>query len=78
MSRGKRKQDKVADAPVVVEVPAEVRYPVSVYLENAKAMLGVTPYAIAGALHGLEVPAAGYTKSEITSLVNSFSNRLLT
>lgn len=86
MARGQRKQDKKQDGPAAADAPvetqveeaAETRYPISVYMENAAALLGTTKYALAGALVGKTEPEGGYTASELKALVADFSNRPLT
>jgi len=62
-------------APVVEPAyRGEPVYPLQVYLDNAKAMLGVERYTIVGAVSDRDNPSGEYTKSEIQALVIRFLN----
>jgi hypothetical protein len=81
MARGQRKQERAAQvaAPAVEvrERDSEPRYPMDVWLENCRALLGAQRYAVAGAVQGQREPEGGFTKSELVALLGSFSNRPL-
>lgn len=81
MARGQRKQERKAEAAApVVEVRernSEPRYPMDVWLENCRALLGAQRYAVVGAVHGKKEPEGGFSKSELAALLTSFSSRSL-
>lgn len=81
MARGQRKQERAAKvaAPAVEvrERETEPRYPMDVWLENSRALLGAQRYAVVGAVAGKTEPAGGYNKSELMTLLGSFSSRSL-
>lgn len=80
MARGQRKQEKAAAAVAPVEVKernAEPRYPMDVWVENCRQLLGCQRYALAGAVAGTKEPEDGFTKSELKALLHSFSSRSL-
>ena len=53
----------------------ESRYPKSVLIENAKAIFGVKPEVVIGALHGNE--REELTKTEVKEAINKFLNKKL-
>lgn len=81
MARGQRKQERAAQvaAPAVEvkERDTEPRYPMDVWLDNCRQLLGAQRYAVAGAVIGTKEPEGGFTKSELKALLSSFSSRPL-
>lgn len=67
-----------AAAPPVPAPPApkaEARYPVEVWLEDPKALLGVARYTIVGALSDVDIPEHGFTKSELEAYIGRFLSK---
>jgi hypothetical protein len=61
--------------PALPAAKAEVRYPMSVWMEDPKALLGVARYTVVGALSDVDIPEHGFTKSELEAHINRFLSK---
>jgi len=61
-----------AKKPQAAEAP---KYPISELIAQSKAIFGVNPEVVAGAVHGIDVTGDEFTVDEVKGLIEAFLKR---